>query len=357
MPRAKVSNNAFPVGLFIILALVLLVGGILWLRDFSLRPQYTFFVTYKRPTRLIAGNPIYFRGIRVGRIEKVALAADTNSTDVTMGIFANKLRLSKTVHIHTREELISGQRYIEIVPPDQPVVGEDYIHNGDKLVGIEPVNLDKFEEQLSHIAEHKGIEKLVDSTHETISQLKGVSIETQQFLHNTEGPTNRALKQFTETSRRVSVMANSVNGFTNSAKGAIPKMVSASQRLVSNTNEIPQTLEAVDSAAKQTNKTLTTFNTQLIQSNLLPTLSNTLSEFNTMLGSGNATNLFQSLSQTSARIDCTTAQASHIMGQRFPGFKMLFGKPGGGYSCDNIILKPPYSQASSPASSMKTSQP
>lgn len=348
MPRAKISNNAFPVGLFIILTLVLFVGAILWLRDFVLRPQYTFMVTYKHPTRLIAGSPIYFRGIQIGRIEKVALAPDANSTDVVLGIFKERLHLTKAVQIYTREQLFGGQRYIEIVPTDEPSkTGEDYIHNGDILTGVEPVNMDKLEEQLSRIANNKGIEKLVGSAHETMNtitatskQIKGLGIDVQRFVRHAEGPTNRALNQFTDTSQHISAMAGDVRDFSRSAKDSIPQVISTSQQFVSNTNKLPQTLESIGNAANQTNKTLTSVNTQLVQSNLVPNLSNTLSGINHTLVLENASTLFQNLSQTSKRIDCTTAQASHILGQRFLGFKIFLNKPGGGYTCDKAELKP-----------------
>jgi ABC-type transporter Mla subunit MlaD len=351
MPRAKVINNAFPVGLFILIALLLVVGGILWLRDFSLRPQYTFTVMYKRPARLASGGPVYFRGVQIGRIENVALATDSNSTNVTMGVFKHGLLLPKTVRIHIREELLSGQPYIEIVPREQTILaGGDYIHNGDMLTGIEPVNMDKLEEQIGKIAEHHGLDKLVDATRNaminlgsTSEEVKRLGIDSQQFLHRTEGPTNLALNQFTETSRHVSVMAGRVGTFSNSTQGqlsrAIPKIVAASQQFVSNTNKVPQTLDAVGSAADQTKETLSTLNTQLVQSSLLMNLSSTLSGLNQ--------NLFPSLTQTSDRIDCTTAQASHIMAQRFPGFKIFFGKPGDGYSCDKSNFKPISLQAGS----------
>jgi ABC-type transporter Mla subunit MlaD len=304
-------------------------------------------VTYKHPTRLIAGSPIYFRGIQIGRIEKVALAPNANRTDVILGIFKERLHLAKTVQIYTREQLFGGQRYIEIVPNDQPsTIREDYIHNGDILTGVEPVNMDKLEEQLSRIANDKGIEKLVDSTHETMvtvtgsfKQLKSLGIDAQHFVRHTEEPTNRALKQLTATSRQISVMAGNVRDFSSSAKDSIPKLLLTSQHFVNNTNKLPQTLESVGDAAEQTNKTLTSVNTQLVQSNLVPNLSNTLSGLNHSQVLENAATLFQSLHQTSTRIDCTTAQASHILGQRFLGFKILFNKPGGGYPCDKINLK------------------
>jgi len=355
MPRAKISNNAFPVGLFIILTLVLLVGAILWLRDFVLRPQYTFMVTYKHPTRLIAGSPIYFRGIQIGRIEKVALAPDASSTDVTLGIFKERLHLARNVHIYTREQLFSGQRYIEIVPTDQASTAGDYIHNGDILTGIEPMNLDKLVEQFSKIANNNGIEKLVGSTHETLAtvtdtfkQLKALGIDAQHFVRHTEGSTNLAISQFTETSRKVSEMTGHVGHFADSARDSIPKVLSTSQQFVNNTNRLPQTLESVGNAADQTNKTLASVNTQLVQSNLVPNLSNTLSGLNHTLVLENASTLFQDLSQTSKRIDCTTAQASHILGQRFLGFKIFLNKPGGGYTCDNIELKPTNTPLASP---------
>jgi hypothetical protein len=51
---------------------------------------------------------------------------------------------------------------------------------------------------------------------------------------------------------------------------------------------------------------------------------------------GSIRNTVQQINRTAARFDCVAGQLNHMLSQRFLGFKLFFGQPGGGIDCDQV---------------------
>ncbi|HXE59032.1 MAG TPA: MlaD family protein [Gemmatimonadales bacterium] len=70
-------GNEFAVGLAVLLALGLVVGGAIWLGDAEIgRQQGIHTARFRTVGGLAVGNPVTFRGVRVGRVEAIRLADD-----------------------------------------------------------------------------------------------------------------------------------------------------------------------------------------------------------------------------------------------------------------------------------------
>jgi phospholipid/cholesterol/gamma-HCH transport system substrate-binding protein len=81
-------ENEFAVGLVVIAALALVVGGALWLSGAHLgRTEAVFTARFRTVGGLGVGNPVVLRGVRVGRVEGIRLAPG-NWVDADLKIYS-----------------------------------------------------------------------------------------------------------------------------------------------------------------------------------------------------------------------------------------------------------------------------
>lgn len=285
MPRNRAKEKAFPVGLFILFSLALIVGGILWLRSYTLRPNYFFIVEYSEPGHVAPGAAVYYRGVPVGRVTKTELAPDFQSTYMHIGITQDPLPLPDNVQVHIRIEGITGQRFLEIEPPE---IAVGRIQNGELVQGVENFTLQKFQEQLARIVEERAIEKLLASSEEAMSELSRASRQWQllsqragQWLQVTQDPARQALVQLDRTARQIETATTDFQGLTHQARGdlanALPRIAQAAETFGQSGRSIDAAMVEVQQAAGEVRQTFST-----VQTNLLPSASQTLTE----LGAG-----------------------------------------------------------------------
>ena len=69
-------ENEFAVGLVVIAAFAIVVGGALWLSGAHLgRTEAVYTARFRTVGGLSAGDPVVLRGVRVGRVEAIRLAS------------------------------------------------------------------------------------------------------------------------------------------------------------------------------------------------------------------------------------------------------------------------------------------
>src|SRR5215470_8218019 len=97
------------VGAAILVLLAAVAAGILWLQDFGSRRDFSYyniFFEHQSLDGLSLGGEVAVRGIKVGRVEDIALTESVNRVPVTQ----------KTVAIVTRN-LITGIASVNLVTP------------------------------------------------------------------------------------------------------------------------------------------------------------------------------------------------------------------------------------------------
>lgn len=287
MPKDAVKEKALPVGLFILLGLALLIGGILWLRSAALRPAYTFTVRYNDPGKVAQGIAAYYRGVQVGRVTEVRLADDFDSTLVTIGIDREDLRLPDTVNIYIRMEGITGQRYVEIDPPETDGRITAYIRDGEIIQGAEQLTWEKIQAQLNRIAEERVIEKTLKAAQEGMEKLADASDDIESaarqidyFLANNRGDASQAIRNFSRASREVELAAADVSGFVRSSgetlNETLPELAEGLNGLNLDEMGLDETLVSVRQAADRFGRTFESINLQLRETGLIYELSDTL---------------------------------------------------------------------------------
>src|SRR5207244_1707198 len=115
-PRVK-RENEFVVGLVVIAAFAVVVGGALWLSGAHIgRTEAVYTARFRTVGGLNVGDPVVLRGVRVGRVEGIRLASG-NWVEADLKIYAGTQPPSKPAVIAASASLF-GEWAASLVPLD-----------------------------------------------------------------------------------------------------------------------------------------------------------------------------------------------------------------------------------------------
>jgi len=111
--------HKFQVGLFVIITVVIAVGGAIWLGASRFFEETMTFVTYfsESVQGLDPGSAVKYRGVSAGRVERIEIAPDGTLIEVVMDIdtsVAKALKGDATLRAQLELSGITGLRYVEI---------------------------------------------------------------------------------------------------------------------------------------------------------------------------------------------------------------------------------------------------
>lgn len=274
MSRKRTRDRAVPVGLFIILALLLLLGSVFWIRAAMIRPVFTFSVVYADPPngRIAVGIPVYYRGILIGNVRQVSLASDDRSTVVQVGITDAHVAIPDTVRIFIETEGITGQRYVSVRPAlsagHRPT---RYLGQGDVVRGHSTLTWEQVQTRLAHILDENMIERSLLSFEQgmqefqqTSRSFRRVSGRLAQFLDRAEPEVLSTVRQFDATGRDWAVASHDVR--------------TLAQSLHTQTAHVGQVVQEVNRASVQVADTTQAIQQQLTETALLPELAGAAQE-------------------------------------------------------------------------------
>ena len=312
MARNRKRERAFPVGIFILMGLFLLVGGILWIRNITQKPVYTFDVAYVNPSRVQNGLPVYFRGVQVGRVDGMDLTEDQQFSLVTIAITRKDLKLPRDAEIKIQLEGITGQRYVNIRTEDSSPDKDEmaYIQDGDVIPGKEDVTLEKLQEQLARIADNRTLEKILTKTDQTLSELTIASKQLNNFIAVNQAEAAASIRQFNRTTIAIEGAANNFSGVSTETQLAVRNF----NRQMEGADDA---FAALSNAGNSFSSTSDEFRTQLNQSQLLPNLSSAASELSAGVRSvsGDVHSTSSSLQGAAGHIGTAAGQFGSASGQ------------------------------------------
>ena len=124
------------VGIAFILAVALLVGGVLWFKEFRIGgTTYEIHVDFPTASGLVRGDPVEVQGVSSGKVE--AIRYDNGKARVTL-----RLKKGVTLYPNTRVEIenvgIMGQKLVAVYPgpSDQPPLPSGAVLEGTYQPGI-----------------------------------------------------------------------------------------------------------------------------------------------------------------------------------------------------------------------------
>lgn len=209
------------VGIFVFLAIVILVAGIFTLAGQQKRLISTISVTaiFDDVAGLKTGNNVWFSGVKIGTIKSIRLYGDSQ-VEVTMNIeekvqeFVRKnavARISSESFIGNKNIVIDGGT--QSAPP---------VEDGDRITAVNPLNTDDLMETLQK--NNKNLVAITDDFKQLTSRLVQGEGTVGAILTDTVMADNfRAMvANLQQTSRRTVAASNELSRFTsklNSANG------------------------------------------------------------------------------------------------------------------------------------------
>jgi len=176
------SSQKIKIGLFVVIGLVVLFLAIFLIGNQKSMFSSTFKVsgTFKNVNGLMVGNNVRFAGINVGVVQDINIVSDsTVKVDLTLNNNVKKF-IKKDSKVSIGSDGLMGDKLIVISPGG--VTSHVEVNNGDQLVAVNPVDVDKIIGKLTRVADNaEKISSSLSGIFEDVNQGKGT---LGRLLHN-----------------------------------------------------------------------------------------------------------------------------------------------------------------------------
>ena len=190
-------------GVFIFIALILLLIGIFnaggLMQSFSSGNSYT--LRFENAQQVQEGTEIHLRGLKVGRIKKIAFAPDNQSVHMIFSI-EKEIALLQGTLAKVVDKSVLGGKVIELVPPTAQNALP--LPPGSEIEGLPGSGFtDKIEEMASLLGQYKGqIDLLLKKMTDTMDNLNLAIVEAKGGLEkfgNIEPKLSGSIDEFMTT--------------------------------------------------------------------------------------------------------------------------------------------------------------
>lgn len=287
----------------IALLIFIILGSLLFIYRILTYTYLTVEFNQARPVR--NKIPVYYKGYRIGKVEKIRPSKDFLSTNVTIVLYPRHLKLPiNTTALLTREK--RGEHYetdfINLLYPEEP--SEATLKSGDKIIGVTTIDIESFFSEKAVSGELDIITKNVNtlleelqSTSKALSQLMGV-------LQDTVDENRPSIKTMTGN---LATMSNELKNFAAKLNNSLDD------------KEIKSTLSNFNQTSS--NVVTTSKNLEEITKNI----DEMTSELNKE--TQNITSAIKNASRITHNIERITTGIKNTMSKNFAGFRLMFGKP------------------------------
>jgi phospholipid/cholesterol/gamma-HCH transport system substrate-binding protein len=230
-------SNEFAVGLAVLAALGLVIGGALWLSETDINQKKTTYAArFRTVGGLGVGAPVTLRGVRVGRVETIRLVEDEwVETEFSID---RAVELPQNPAVISASASLFGEWTANIVPfeplPVDPNVRSALIESdqagGDAWPGATLPDIGQLTAQASRIAGDvadvtQRIGQAFDSTalknlQQSVKDLAAVSTRLVRFAHSQTDRIDRV-------SQNVATTADAFTGVAQSFRGAVARLDTA----------------------------------------------------------------------------------------------------------------------------------
>lgn len=338
-PKKKQRRMAVTVGMFVLGTVVLLIFSIFWIKNFSLRPAYSFYARFLEPPYITNGSPVYFRGLKVGHVGNIKLTADASAVLIRLDITQRDLKLPINTQVTIHTEGITGVVYVILTYPQEERPSPFSIQNGMIVQGVEPFSLEKVERALNSLAEKGKLDAMFEDAQDLLAQSKSFVTEYRQVARKAsrflDGATDLAYNTNTMVSdargvvkgvgqvvtRNGPVLHETLMGFQEASSGVKGLVGSAGKAIGSSgnpsalqqaTQSVTRAMDQWQQASQDIQQTSGYIRQELQQSGLLQNVGQTA----------------QNVNMAAKRFDCIQEGVGHLLNNRFLLFKLAFGKPG-----------------------------
>jgi phospholipid/cholesterol/gamma-HCH transport system substrate-binding protein len=210
----KWSNEA-RIGVGVLVASVIFIAGIVYLRGIDLRSkQYGVRVFYRNVNGLKEGDVVTVAGLAIGRVESMSMVGRNIGVNLSI---QTKVHLPKDSKAILKSETIMGGKFIEIAPGVDSLM----LANGDSLGGLYEADLSELTATLSPISSNVlGILENVNSTFDEptrkriqkiVSDLERSSTKLEEVIHAGGKSADASLADISAFSRDLARVARTLD--------------------------------------------------------------------------------------------------------------------------------------------------
>jgi phospholipid/cholesterol/gamma-HCH transport system substrate-binding protein len=180
------------VGFVTMIAVMLLLYGWTWLKNWTTKPPQRFTVTFHDVAGLNTNAPVNINGVRVGVVEKIKLK--DGIVDVGLKINSEEATVYKG-SVYTIQTLgLVGAKYIEVKLPEGTDASKEAVAETEIQTGVDPVRteliLNKIATNIGQIdfdSKAERIAKAADTLSETSKKFGDAAADTKAAAKNAKG--------------------------------------------------------------------------------------------------------------------------------------------------------------------------
>jgi phospholipid/cholesterol/gamma-HCH transport system substrate-binding protein len=242
----KWSNEA-RIGLVVLLAVVIFIGGTLFLRGVDLRSkQYSLRVYYQNVNGLNTGDLVTVAGLAIGRVESMALVGSRIEVDLSI---QTKVHLPRDSRATIKSETIMGGKFVEISPGSSlHMLADD-----DTLAGAYEADLSELTATLAPISSNVlGILENINSTFDEptrnriqriVADLGRSSARLEQVIRTEGSRADDAFRDFAVFSRDLARVARTLDTIAQTQRGNIDTGMISLRRTASKLDRVSDALQ------------------------------------------------------------------------------------------------------------------
>ena len=354
MPQKfETKDKELKAGVFIILSVFLLLFVMAWLRYFSIEPEMIVIAKFKESRPLTSGLQAYYKGVSIGKIIKIEFSSDFQNTLVYIAIFKKNLKLPCNVSAKVRSSGIAGQKYLEIMKPNEP--DTCLLTNNDTIEGVSGYGFDNIQDFLEKHIKNGNIERFITDLEETLVLQKKLTINLEEssgvfldILHTTKKDIKtiiqdgaKSVNEFKKTMCHLNDVAGDIM-----VKKDIKETLSSSKKIAKNIedvtgskeihNHLDETISNISLSSKKVKTVVDKADKSFERiDNLFNKTESILDHTQGIFtGSNISGNLIcqtvSNINETAESFKCLNDNLSNMLSKRFLLFKLMFGRPGKG---------------------------
>ena len=230
----------FKVGLFTLIAIIILVLGYFWFMEVMENRKYTEIkVKFGNAGNIESGSAVSILGVKKGRVKDISMASD----GVTLNLQAElDFSLKKDTEFYIIETDIMGDVQVEIIPgQDNEMLDLSLVHHGFRNQGISG-----FVSQLGVLV--RDVQELLNSISEDKEFIKGLF----SFADSSQSFINKLNKSYDKNSENIENLITNASSISNKLETIISQ------------NE-----ESINSSLNLTNEVLNDFNSTLSEMDII----------------------------------------------------------------------------------------
>lgn len=273
------------VGVFVIVAMILLLYGWTWLKSFSiLHPPQLITVQFHDIAGLANNAPVNINGVRVGTVDRIDLKGK-GQVLVHLRIKTEEVKVPQGSHFTIQTLGLVGAKYIEIsLPEEKP--GEEplpIIENDTVVIGHDPVRLEliankiasNVNEMISRVSDDEtqsSFASALQNSGKTIENINQAASKLNNNMDKVIGAAESISKtsaKFAEVADRAKNATASADSFFSKGSGAFSNVSGLSTELTTTSKKVnkildnPGTVTELRETAKAARQLMSELNTTL----------------------------------------------------------------------------------------------